>query len=666
MKLLRTSFSRTILVAAMLLFPFSMYAQNFWMQDAGGPTIDEAMDVSVDGTGNTYVTGYFTTSATFGTNVISSAGIDDVFLAKLDPAGLYLWSVSAGGANSDRALSISCDNTGNSYITGYFYGTATFGSQSITANGAQDIFIAKYDNSGICLWAKSAGGVGADIGNGIAVDNLGNVIVTGEFAGSASFGSSSLTSLNGTTDVFTTKLDANGNFLWAKKGSAWQTDRGLDVVCDAVGGIYVTGQFSDTITFDQVHLNNMVNAVFLIKYDAGGNEQWFRRIGGGAMNIANSIASDALGGIYLTGDFQGTITFFGSSNVALSATYTNGIFIAKYDMSGNLIWDVAESSDSPLTARAVSAVAGDCYVAGNFKCILNSYNDQLSPTQFNSSGHWDVFTGKYNAASGAWIQGRQLGGAQDQICNGIAIDASGSPHLAGGYLLSIVVPVSASFIGYPNFIGYGMSLNGSAPPSIGLCNDPYYAAYGMAVSAGNSDIFVGNPIDPARSLYDFYYNTACGQGPVSVCINEYNGLDYDCGPDTIEACIMTNLYAATNTSFLSSSSSPYHIGPSYNYLWSNGMTTETITVGSTGDYSVVITSQDGCYTSEDTIHFIMHAPPVNPVISDNVIVNTNAVTPIDIVLCADSVLLVGGNFASSSTVAWWGPQFGSGNFQMIQ
>lgn len=658
MKLLRTQLFRIIPVAALLLLPFSLSAQTYWMQDAGGPTIDEAMDVSVDGAGNSYVTGYYTTTANFGSNVIASAGIDDIFLAKLDVLGVYLWSVTAGGVNSDRALSVASDNAGNSYITGYYYGTATFGSQSVTAIGAQDIFVAKYDNAGVCLWVKSAGGSGADIGNGISVDNAGNVVVTGEFAGSAAFGSTSLNSLYGSTDVFVTKLDANGNFLWAKKGSAWQTDRGIDVACDATGGIYVTGQFSDTITFDQVHQNNMINAVFVIKYDAAGNEQWFRRIGGGAMNISNSIASDGAGGIYLTGDFQGTLTFFGTTNVALSATYTNCIFLAKYDLSGALLWDVAESSDSPLTARAVSVVGNDCFVAGNFKCILNSYNDQLSPTQFNSSGFWDIFTGKYNSATGAWIMGRQLGGALDQSCNGLAVDPLGNPHLAGGYLLTLIVPVSTAFIGYPNFVGYGMSMNNGAAPSGALCNDPDYDNFGMTTSAGNSDIFIGNPIDPARSLYDFYYHTTCGEGPVSVCINEYNGLDYGCGPDTIEACIMTNLYAATNTGLLSSSSSLFHIGPAFNYLWSTGQTTESITVGATGDYSVVITSQDGCYTSEDTIHFILHAPPVMPVISDNVVVNTNASSPIDLVICGDSVLLVGGNFAGSSTVAWLGPHLG--------
>ncbi|MDQ3112069.1 MAG: hypothetical protein M3R17_19465, partial [Bacteroidota bacterium] len=373
-----------ILLAALLFVTTGAYAQTFWMQSAGGPTIDQGMDVAVDGAGNTYVTGYFTSAAAFGSTTLSSSGIDDVFLAKLGTNGLYVWAVKAGGVNSDRALSIKSDAAGNSYITGYFYGSATFGSTTINSAGAQDIFIAKYDNAGVCLWAKSAGGAGADIGNGITVDGSGNVIVTGEFAGNASFGSTSLNSQNGSTDVFTTKLDGSGNFVWTKQGSASQTDRGLDVDCDASGNVYITGQFSDTITFDVQHLNNMLNAVFVVKYNPAGVEQWFRKIGGGAVNISNSIACDNAGGIYLTGDFQGTLSFFGTSTTTLSATYINRIFIAKYDASGGLTWSVAESSDSPLTARSITTNGTSVFIGGHFKCSFDTYSAQYGTGLFNS------------------------------------------------------------------------------------------------------------------------------------------------------------------------------------------------------------------------------------------------------------------------------------------
>jgi gliding motility-associated-like protein len=635
-------------------------AQTYWMNNAGGTTIDEGLDISVDGAGNSYITGYFTSACAFGPTTLLSNGIDDVFIAKTDVTGQYLWAVKAGGTGSERGLSIKTDATGNSYITGYFYGTATFGSISITSAGAQDVFIAKYDNAGTCLWAKSAGGAGADIGNGISVDNNGNVAVTGEFAGTATFGSASLTSMNGTTDVFTTKLDQNGNFLWAKKGSAHLTDRGIDVTCDNTGNIYIMGQFSDTITFDVVHQNNMLNAIFIVKYDASGNEVWFRKIGAGAMNVGNSIESDGTS-IYVVGDFQGTVTFF-PSNTNLSATYTNGIFIAKYDASGGLTWNVSESSDSPLTGRSIDVTGTNVYVAGHFKCTFDSYRDRYQPANFNSSGFWDVFMSKYNAATGAWSISRQIGGKSNQTCNGVAGDASGNPHIAGSYEVDCITPVSTAFYGFPNLTAYNQSAASNIATTNGLCNDPNYASYARGVSQGSSDIFVGNPLDPARQLYDYYFHTLCSGDFVGTCIDEYSGFDNSICPDTVDVCSQANLYANTNTSILAASPNIPRIGPDFTWLWSTGQNSQTITVSTTGDYSVVMTTADGCYTSEDTIHVEVHPPPATPCISDNVVVNTNSTNPTDLTICGDSLLLIGGCFAPGTTIAWYGDQFAPGNW----
>ena len=113
-----------------------------------------------------------------------------VIFAQLNP---WLWARNAGGSSSDYCNSIAVDVNGNSYVTGSFQGSATFGSTTLTSSGGSDIFIAKLDSSGNWLWAKNAGGTGADIGNGIAVDADGNSYVTGYFEGSSTFCSTVLT-----------------------------------------------------------------------------------------------------------------------------------------------------------------------------------------------------------------------------------------------------------------------------------------------------------------------------------------------------------------------------------------------------------------------------------------------------------------------------------------
>jgi hypothetical protein len=206
-----------VLLASFLwMMTFTSNAQ-YWIQKAGGITIDEASDIALDNNGNTYTVGYFTGTANFGSTTLNAQGSTDIFLLKTNNQGLIQWAVSAGGTSSDKGLAIAVDNAGNSYITGFYNGTVMFDTVSFTALGLQDAFAAKYDANGNLQWVKTIGGTNADIGNGIAVDYSGNAIVTGEFSGTASFGSIALTSLAGSTDAFITKLSSSGGFSWAKK-----------------------------------------------------------------------------------------------------------------------------------------------------------------------------------------------------------------------------------------------------------------------------------------------------------------------------------------------------------------------------------------------------------------------------------------------------------------
>ena len=184
-----------------------------WAKRAGGTGSDSGLGIAVDGSGNSYVTGDFRDSATFGpgetneTTLISGAGpFDfDIFVAKYDASGELVWAKRAGGTGDfdiDQGRGIAVDGSGNSYVTGLFEGSATFGpgesnettltsvgpSPSPSGGDSFDIFVAKYDASGALVWAKRAGGTGFDEGLGIAVDGSGNSYVTGGFVGSATFG----------------------------------------------------------------------------------------------------------------------------------------------------------------------------------------------------------------------------------------------------------------------------------------------------------------------------------------------------------------------------------------------------------------------------------------------------------------------------------------------
>jgi len=620
-----------------LIFSFSImhsYAQSYWMQDAGGTTIDEGYSISLDDSANTYTTGYFSTSAKFGPSItINATGVSDMFLTKTNSKGIFQWAIHGGGVgNVTKGLAVKTDANGNSYVTGFFYGTATFGSFNLTSAGAQDVFIAKYDRNGNILWAKSAGGPMSDIGNAITFDNSGNVIVTGEFAGTAMFGTFSLTSTKSNINVFTTKLDGNGNFLWAQSGVGPHTDRGLGVACDGAGNIYVTGQFTDTITFNSAHFSSLYNAIFLIKYNSAGVEQWFTKAGGGTVNIANSIAVDNSSNVLLTGNFVGTLSFFATTTVTLTPKYTNGIFVAKYNSSGGLLWDVSDASQGSVTSNCISLDnSGNAYIIGNFECRMSSYADQYGQGTFNTVGYWDIFVAEYTAASGAWQWSRQIGGQKDNLGYSLAVSPTADIFTTGSFNQDMTITSDAFFIGYNT----SQEVCNST-----YCSDNDYGDFQTFNTKGNYDIFIAKPIDLLRQPYDYYLRSgsACLRPFEGVCIN--NGC-----PDTVTFCGSGSINAVSNTCPT--------VGPQFNYLWSTGQVGGGISVNKQGWYSVTQTSVDGCFQSTDSIYVVIHTNPTQPNISDNVVINTNATNPKPIEVCEHPVILTGGGYGTNK-YSWSG------------
>ncbi|MCK9611174.1 MAG: SBBP repeat-containing protein [Candidatus Cloacimonas sp.] len=258
-----------------------------WAKQAGGLYSGYSYGIAVDANENSYVTGYFSGSATFGTTTLTSSSeyYSDIFVAKLDSSGNWLWAKQAGGTDCHDGYGIAVDADGNSYVTGYFYGSATFSTTILTSNGNEDIFIAKLDSNGNWLWVKQAGGTGWDYGFVIAVDDNGNSYVTGYFSGSVTFGTTTLTS-SGYEDIFVAKLDRNGNWLWAKKAGGTSDDIGYGIAVDANGNSYVTGYFEESATFGTTTLMSsgsrdiFISKIGIPVYQVlapNGGEQWQTR-----------------------------------------------------------------------------------------------------------------------------------------------------------------------------------------------------------------------------------------------------------------------------------------------------------------------------------------------------------------------------------------------------
>jgi hypothetical protein len=318
---------------------------------------------------------------------------NDIFLAKYDLNGTLLWARSAGSSLSDKGLAVTYDNSGNAYMCGYFENTCTFGgSTNVTSAGAQDIFIAKYDASGNFQWVKSAGSPGRDEPKAIKCDASGNIYMCGFYSNGMVMGSNTYSTTSGSYfDAFLSKYDSNGNLQWVKTDGGNYDDVAWGLTMDNAGKIYTSGEFNASAYFGSVQLITSGNAdAYIACYDNSGTVQWAKKAGGPLIDRVRGMGTDG-NNLYITGQF-GSVANFGS--IALSAADSSDIFFAVMDNSGNFTkaGAVGGTPDSVETlgyesGNAICAdAAGNAYATGSF---LN--NAIFGATTLNSYARTDVF-----------------------------------------------------------------------------------------------------------------------------------------------------------------------------------------------------------------------------------------------------------------------------------
>src|SRR5262245_3238786 len=250
---------------------------------------DPGVSIALDTAGNSYISGYFAGTTYFGsTSLTSDAASIDAYIAKLDPAGNFLWARRIGGAGTDYAWDVTVDPaSGEIYATGQFTGTVPFGSTTLTSVADADVYIARLDTSGNFQWVKRAGGnvsgtQPSEGGREVVLDGAGNLYVGGIFRGTADFGSTILTSAGG-TDGFVSKMTTQGDFIWARQTGGATDDVVMGMAVDAGQNVYITGDQANGTSYYVTRLNG------------NGDFVWTRGAGG------RSVAVDASGNIYASG-----------------------------------------------------------------------------------------------------------------------------------------------------------------------------------------------------------------------------------------------------------------------------------------------------------------------------------------------------------------------------
>jgi len=472
-----------------------------WVQQAGESGEDAGSKIGVDGAGNCYINGYYTTSTTFGTTVLNGV-IRQPFIAKIgdfvegtesistlplashnynaggsisvpfstkgnfpagtkftvelsDPSGSFFYPKYIGVGTSSP---ISCvipsltipaseyrirvitetpavlgtDNgsaitvNGNSQLTtpdwswatnidgaitvGYLpYSTEdgsiftdTVGNSYIVNQINSHVNIKKYDATGTLVWERTgSSGTGAEKPTDIRVDASGNYYITGSYTDSVTFGAVTLAN-SGQSDIFIVKYDADGNVLWAQKYGGSYNDQGNSIVVDSNGNCYVGGY---TLNFSSGSLN--IGQLFYAKYNSLGVVQW-TKINGGTNSYStnekgvNAISVDSFGNTYLTGFYR--------------AYNTSGVgYIRKCDPSGNTVWE--KTLEGYNGNDIVTDASGNSYVTG---------------TSYSPTSSYDIFTTKYNAA-GVVVWSQKGIGLDNDYGDGIALDANGNCFVTGRF-----------------------------------------------------------------------------------------------------------------------------------------------------------------------------------------------------------------------------------------
>jgi hypothetical protein len=425
-----TRFVVSLLVSVTLLLaaPIShaITPSHLWSQRFGSTVGDYGHSVAVDGSGNVFIAGTFRGTVDFGGGGLVSAGANDIFLAKYDAAGVHQWSKRFGSTGFDGGASVAVDGSGNVVATGYFAGTVDFGGGGlISAGGSSDIFLAKYNAAGEHQWSRRFGNTGSlEYGYSVATDGSGNVVATGYFYGTVSFGGAGLISA-GNIDIFLAKYNAAGVHQWSQGFGSWAADYGYSAAVDGSGNVVATGRFQGTVDFgggDQVSAG--FYDIFLAKYNAAGVHQWSQRFGSTEADNGYSVAVDGSGNVFATGYFHGNVDFGGGG--LISAGGSDDIFLAKYNAAGVHQWSQRFGSTHLDYGYSVAADgSGNIFATGIFTGTADfGGGDRVS------AGFYDIFLAKYNAA-GAHQWSQRFGSTETDYGYSVAVDGSGNVFATG-------------------------------------------------------------------------------------------------------------------------------------------------------------------------------------------------------------------------------------------
>jgi uncharacterized protein YjdB len=425
------------------LAKFNSSGLLLWATYFGGSSAETNTSVAIDADGNVLLSGQTQSSsgiATTGAYQTSLSGTSDVFVVKYSSSGAKMWATYYGGSGAENCdIAALATNGTNVYLAGYTNsssGIATAGAQQATFGGVYDLFLVKFNGSGVRQWATYYGNSGEEYTPCVATDGSGNVYLAGR--------TNSLTGI-------------------ATEGTHMSSSLAV-----------VGSSNSDA---------------FLVKFNEAGERQWGTYFGGSSEDDAHSLATDNAGNVYMSGYTNS------SSNISTAGAYqvvkgTAGVYLVKFNTNGIRQWGTyyggTSGASSDIRWVTTTDLYQNVYLAGwtaSSSAIATAGSHQTA----YGGGSSDAFLAKFNGA-GQRQWGTYFGGAGNDEGRSIAIDATGHAYMAGFTTSTASISTSGS-----HQVAYGgggrdaflVKFNGCGDLSAGVITGPSTVDAGANITLAN-------------------------------------------------------------------------------------------------------------------------------------------------------------------------------------
>lgn len=436
-----------ILFILCFLFASDIKAQQYkFAKRVGGTQFENAMGIALDSMGNIIVSGYFSGTADFdpGTTnyTLTSNGGNDIFLAKYDSAGNFVWAIHVGGAGEEfNYTDPAVDEYGNIYLCGVFNSNTDFnpkGNAVIATNrGQQDGFVAKYDSTGLLQWVRGVGGALNDDVYRIDYKNY-LVLFAGSFADSSYVDDGlTITPLygSGSADVVFGKFNPNGNLFWLNTLKGNGEDHSYNITAGINGKTYLTGTFEDTLIFDSGGVNpDTLFADGLTAFTASfsnlGNYYW-------SFPIENAypfgLKVDHNGDILTCGQFSNFADFDPDADtMTLIAQGSFDGYFAKYTNGGNYVFAKRIGGNGSDICYTIAELSNSSILVSGYFFNTADFDPDVTVASLNSNGFADMYLAHYDSL-GNYLSAFGCGSPAFEFCRNMTCNSIDEVFLCGGF-----------------------------------------------------------------------------------------------------------------------------------------------------------------------------------------------------------------------------------------